>query len=311
MRNLLSYFCICVFCLLSCNADNKTKPLKADDVIAEKKASENEKDEPLDEIERIAVFSKCTNYDNNLSTVAAKVDYISLDVEPPISDFHTTDIKLSDEYIFLAGLYHIYQYDKTGKFIRTIGSRGGGPKEYVQLGIPIQIDNDNDLIYGLDTNRRRIIVYRFDGSFAKAISYKYDGTPDGLTLIDSTRLVFRQTVGDRFSPNCPILHFINGEGKKIKTCYSHLYPIPRPTDRNATFGPDTNPLWKTNDRFYSLEYGSDTIFQIVKDSLIPTRILTGDLKLTFAEYFIRNSGKKLSILPYVLRPDAGIFESTS
>ncbi|GHV53348.1 hypothetical protein FACS1894181_17110 [Bacteroidia bacterium] len=252
----------------------------------------------------IPVYAKCMDYDNNLSSIASGIEFIPIDAEPPIRDFHVYDVSAGRNCLFLSDIYQIIQYDRHGKYIKHIGSRGMGPAEFVQLGIAPQIDYERELIYALDVERRRILTYRFDGSFAEAVSlYSHASYID---MIDSTRIACRQIWTDRYKPSCELIRFIDYNGKLAKTYNSHRYPVAREDMEN--FGPESF-LWKHEGNNYYLEYGSDTIFQIRKDTIVPLWKLTGELKPDLMEHFQKNTGKKLTITGYVMRPNAAIFES--
>ncbi|MDR2533860.1 MAG: 6-bladed beta-propeller [Tannerellaceae bacterium] len=275
------------------NSSNANPPIHED--IFEETAAIRESD----------IFSECNIYDNNLSNIASEIDFIPLSIEPPLNDFHILDIKLTDDYIFLSEMYKILQYSKQGQYIKDIGSRGMGPKEYVQLSPPLQIDEENKLLYAVDRGRDRVIAYNFDGALHHAFSTHYANSC--MSLLDSSIIAFRQSSTDRYSQNhSSFITFISTEGKQIRTYNSYLYPIPF---ENARFSPESSPLWKHNNKFYYLEYGADTIFQILKDSIIPAKVIKGTLKPKLMELLQEDTGSKLRIVGQILRPDAAIFES--
>ena len=256
-------------------------------------------------VQRISVFSKNTNYDSKLSTVASEVRFIPLDDEPLINDFHTYDVELTDDFVLLSGLDYIYQYDKQGRFIRNIGEKGMGPADYINISHPLQIDNAENTIYALDIGRRRVVVYNFDGSFNRAFQTNFQGS---MAIIDPSTIAFRQSAEDRFRKNAPFISFTDRKGKNEEIYYSHLHPVV-PRNEAKTLGSEVSFLWEHAGRFYYLEYGADTIFQILRDKFEPVWILTGELKLDKKELFLRDKGKKLDNISNMLRPNGGIFES--
>jgi hypothetical protein len=250
----------------------------------------------------IPVFSECDNYDNNLSTVASEVKFVHLDAEPPINDFHTYDVEISDDYLFLSsGLSRIMQYDRQGKYIRDIGSQGMGPEEFIHIEPPLQLDRKNDLVYASDSHRERTVVYHFDGTYKGA--FPQSGC---MEIIDSSIIALRQTSSDMYRPECPSIRLIDHRGDEVRTYRSRLYPVER--SQMETF-PDASFLWENKGKHYFMEYGGDTIYQIRGDTVIPERIVSGDLKPNKKDLFLRNIGRKLRISSYILRPNSGIFES--
>lgn len=218
--------------------------------------------------------------------------------------FFVNDIALSDEYIFLSGVGYIYQYDRNGKFIKKIGARGMGPNEYVNLFPPLLLDRERRLLYANDSKRRNLMIYNFEGKLYKVCPVKGYYC---LAFLDSTTLAVRTHFGARFEPNTLSLLLLDQEGKEKKAFKSYLYPILH--HRVESGGPEENYLWNCGDRFYTLEYGNDTIFQIKNEELIPRLILTGKLKLEKDELFKDERGNKRRIIAPLFRPNATIFES--
>jgi hypothetical protein len=277
-------------------------------VVESNVASEEDKVILIEEPEGIIelnVFSQTTNYDNNLSTIASKVEFIPLAMEPLINDFQVLDIIINDDYCFLQEMYQVFQYDKQGNFIRFIGSRGGGPGEYIQLQPPLQIENTNKLLYVSDLRGRKMMIFNFDGKLERSFNINADDVY--ITIIDTNTIAAFSGVSQRRAPNTNSIKFIDHNGKSIKVYKSYIHPILGGDQKS--YGPDTNMSWESNGNKYFLEYASDTIFQIVNDELIPKRVLTGDLMLEKNEYTNLNRGRKLLLVPRFQRPHSAIFES--
>ena len=294
--------CLCLFC--SCKG-NKTTP--TDDHIqevSESLASEEMADD-IDEFVTIPIYSSTSNYNNNLSAVASDIIFIPLDFDPPFGElFFLRNVELSEEHVFLSWLNDIFLYDKTGKFIRKIGSRGQGPEEFINIST-IQLDHEKKLLYAEDINRLRMAVYRFDGTFERSFSFKTK-TGGYSVLLDSSTFAWRQGTSERQLNPSLLIRFSTDKGEDIKTYWSHHFPL---KTRTRVLGPDTSPLWNYKHTFYYMEYATDTIFRISGDSLIPARVLTGDLKATLTEHFSENSGRKLKLSIPIQHPYSGIFES--
>ena len=301
------FTCIC-FVVASCSGGNQGKDAENNSEVARLTTTSSSSIAGVatsSEAQRIAVFSKCTNYDSKLSTVASEVRFIPLDIEPPINELLTADVQLTNDFVLLSSRAYIYQYDRQGRFIRNIGRSGQGPADYVGLIPPLQIDYKEQSIYALDINRRRVVVYNFDGSFNRAFQTEPLGS---MAIIDSTTIAFRQQSEERFQQKAPFIQFTDRNGKNKKVFYSNLYPVIQRNEAEI-FGVDASLLWEYAERSYYLEYGADTIFQITRDSFVPAWILTGNLKLDKKELFLANQGGKLANYSYVQRSNAGIFES--
>ncbi|MDR1403605.1 MAG: 6-bladed beta-propeller [Tannerellaceae bacterium] len=108
--------------------------------------------------------------DINLSFIAKSVRYIPLETNRTVllSDelqvYHTTD------YIFIGDQQTnlFYRFDKDGKFMNTIGKKGGGPGEYAQALFFFIDENLNDF-YIIGTQEKALYVYDFSGKFKRKI----------------------------------------------------------------------------------------------------------------------------------------------
>jgi hypothetical protein len=304
MKRTLLLLIICSTIFISClNSSQKQNTHVANE---RKQVANDSLQKKSNSIEQLNLFEKCTNYENRLSIIASKVEFVKLDNTPPLNSFFINDVRITQKYLFLSGQTHIYQYSRDGKFIRQIGSHGRGPKEYLQLSPPLQLDRAKELIYALDEKLDKIIIYNFDGVYQGKISIGNEN--NCFEIIDSTTIAFRQVDYHRCKPNCEQISFVDFNGVVTKTYRSRLYPLPK--ERFQNYGANVSFLWSHQDNIFSLEYGADTIYQIINNSLIPSRVIEGDLRLDDDEYFRKEVGKnKLEVFPYMFRPNSGIFES--
>jgi len=256
-------------------------------------------------LKEISLYSNHKTICNNLSLIAAQVKFINLNLIPLLDDFKVADVAVCSEYIFLLGLHYIYQYSSTGRFVKKIGKQGKGPDEFLQFQPPIQLDTLNNLIYAFDIRLNKIFVYDFKGNFIKKISV--NNNTGAISLISTKNLALRYCLETRFIENCNLIDFIDIGGEKIRSFKSNLYPIDK--GKIQHYGIDMNFLWCNSNNYFSLEYGSDTIFRIENNSIKPEYILTGNLKPEKYDFFQNNITNKLVLSTYILRPNSGIFES--
>ncbi len=107
-----------------------------------------------------------------ISEIAESVEYIPLENNSQSMIGNIMDVQLTKDYIFIKhnGSPLLTQFDRTGKFIRHIGTEGRGPKEYGLMRI-FSLDRKNQLIY-IHTNwTRKILVYNFEGEYVKTLKY--------------------------------------------------------------------------------------------------------------------------------------------
>ena len=72
-------------------------------------------------------------------------------------------------FVFDVSQGSIFRFDKNGNFLNVVNRKGQGPEEY---NVIFNINVDNNYIYALD--RKKILVYDFDGKYNKTIPLKYE-----------------------------------------------------------------------------------------------------------------------------------------
>jgi hypothetical protein len=107
-----------------------------------------------------------------LSEIANSVEYVPLETTQNSILGTISEAKFTKDCIFIAQGrgQPIVQFDRSGKFIRTIGSIGRGPKEYVVMRC-LNVDDGNKVIYVLSSYNGNVQAYSFDGDFIKTIRF--------------------------------------------------------------------------------------------------------------------------------------------
>ena len=132
----------------------------------------------------LLLFS-CSNVENNelaevtidiainsrllLSEITEEITTIDLELTDAsiINPDRILKVHLLDSLIFIAEMDKMFVFDLKGRFVRTIGSKGQGPGEY--MGIKsFTIDENNKIIYIV--NHSTIICYDLSGNFLKQIT---------------------------------------------------------------------------------------------------------------------------------------------
>lgn len=311
MKKITTYLGIALILFCSCSGENKkanrTKSLSIDSLSTPIASEES------DGITQIPLFEKCTNYDNRLSTVATEVEFISLETNSNclLTD-GITGIELTDEYIFIAEIGKVSQFDRKGNFIRRIGQTGRGPQEYIGVSA-MQIDKENRLIYILSGKLHgKLLVFNFDGKFIRnihgnGIEYDFDLLDDGLIAIHCDAL-------ERLQKGYKKLLFKDSLGNYINSHSSNIFPELTDGRKVHCFGPSRNWTWQYLDKLFFLEFGNDTIFQFEKMNLTPRFVLNGDQKLPALDLLLSKQGTDLGDKIFltdeaILNDNSAIFES--
>jgi hypothetical protein len=87
---------------------------------------------------------------------------------------------------------HIKVFDKTGKYLRTIGREGQGPGELNGLR-SVAVDRVSGLLFTLELSGRRVSCFDTQGKFIKSMSYK-GGLPLAMVLDSKGRIYIQEGV---------------------------------------------------------------------------------------------------------------------
>ena len=117
------------------------------------------------------------NYSLPLSEIAEEITAIELELtdESQINPEAIQRIIISEDHIIVVsgmlGFAKILVFNKDGKFLRSIGSRGQGPGEYTMI-TNVALDEKNSRLFIVNSGPNNIICYNLDGKFLNA-SEKY------------------------------------------------------------------------------------------------------------------------------------------
>lgn len=155
MRKHLLLFSL--FCLFLCCCTSK----------------QNELQSPSN-METISITDFETTY-GKLSDFAEEVKMIPLEFTDKSILGEIKKIVMSDKFIFVMERTNkegVYAFNRTGKFLYRIGTRGQGPGEFVDLA-DFSINEDEGLIYLYDQPRTKVLAFTFDNKFVKDIQMNY------------------------------------------------------------------------------------------------------------------------------------------
>lgn len=109
-----------------------------------------------------------------LSEIADTIEYIPLETSQKFLLGSIMDVKMTREYIFIETWKGpLAQFDRSGKFIRSIGRMGRGPEEYIMIR-EFSIDEEHRKIYIQSNYNRSMQVYSFDGEHLESIIFPED-----------------------------------------------------------------------------------------------------------------------------------------
>jgi len=98
-------------------------------------------------------------------------------------------VMLSRDFIFILSDNYVYQFNRDGKFVRTIGILGRGPQEYLKIN-DFTINEERGAVYIADNEN--IVLYDFSGGFISKTKMgffrRFDVTDDGKFVVNPPNL---------------------------------------------------------------------------------------------------------------------------
>lgn len=190
MKYLFSFLCLC--CVLSVSAQ---KPVA---INLAKAISESPKEIMLNEL-------------------ASDIRYVPLEATDDClmnNEFYI--MQYTGEDIITSGIFH---FDKNGKFLNKIGSKGQGPEEYLQ-GLFAFGDWKNKLLYV--QNWTTLTCYGFDGTFVRSVP-----TPQlnmgAAGLFDENHILYSNDIYYADKANPIQLYMVDSQnGKTVSKWRGHL-----------------------------------------------------------------------------------------
>jgi hypothetical protein len=105
-----------------------------------------------------------------LSEVADSIQYIALETSEECFFSSARKIVLTPDFIFIHDFDGLFKFDRKGKFICKIGSKGNGPGEYKNIRT-FTADPDKELLFVIFHWKHMIAIYNFDGEYIKSIKF--------------------------------------------------------------------------------------------------------------------------------------------
>lgn len=190
MKYLFSFLCLC--CVLSVSAQ---KPVV---INLAKAISESPKEIMLNEL-------------------ASDIRYVPLEtIDDCLMNNEFYIMQYTGEDIITSGIFH---FDKNGKFLNKIGSKGQGPEEYLQ-GLFAFGDWKNKLLYV--QNWTTLTCYGFDGTFVRSVP-----TPQlnmgAAGLFDENHILYSNDIYYADKANPIQLYMVDSQnGKTVSKWRGHL-----------------------------------------------------------------------------------------
>lgn len=194
----------------------------------------------------------------NLSEIAGSIRYVPLETAANCLLKRVHQFAFSGNTFLVSDFANLFQYDDQGKFIKKIGQKGTGPKDYVFVN---SVFNDDRRGISNVFTSGKVNVYDRDMNYLRSwrlVERYYSGlvTPWGnylMYLSSSFRLVGDTSTVYSFA--------------EIDTSGHVIRKIPNPSPIESTYHGMIYapiPLYKHKDVVRYMDYGNDTLFTLSK-----------------------------------------------
>lgn len=189
-----------------------------------------------------------------LSEIGKELEYIPLETKQECLVGEIYHLELTTDFIFVGVRDKILQFDRKGKFVRQIGSRGRGPGEYMG-GTVFCADQKNGMIYiSKGGGTYEILKYNFKGEYIKTLKKPWDSVQ--FLAYNGIGLAFY--LGDSmFSKDHFNLYITDLE------C-NLLFSVKRYLIRKSNYDASQVPLYNFNGLLHFKQFAVDTMY-ILKD----------------------------------------------
>ena len=215
---------------------------------------------PLCLVLLLSVFTAChsTNGQSEDNTILLPLNLTSPQKELPLSSFidSVTTIRLAlPDSMFFGSVSRIYfegnniyasdskqnvvfRFDRSGRFLNSIGRQGGGPGEYTELS---GFFLGKDCLFLEDLATRRIFSYSPDGTFIRNITFPFSLIYDDIVALpDSNFLCYQLSCSQLDNSNG--LWIMNNKGEKVETILQKEEVYPYSSSMFARMTTDTEGI---------------------------------------------------------------------
>ena len=217
-----------------------------------------------------------------LSDIAERIEYIPLEFKPECAIGGVAQVYFAQDDIFIlamGGTNNFLRFDKNGKFLNVIGSRGRGPGEYIDA-----------LFFTVDTAKRQvylnanwipsIIVYDYEGRYLRTIIKDYSFTYEIFYLPESNELAHINSPFSQADRTQPTPFFLSVTDIDNNRVFQNKFLLPSLLSSDQKVVGGYSSLLGGNQLFLSEEM-NDTIFVYSHGLFNPYLILNyGKYKLT-------------------------------
>lgn len=189
-----------------------------------------------------------------LSYLGSKLEYIPLETDSTCIIKSISNVFVSDSFLFVSDYYRLLLFNKSGKYIRQIGSNGRGPGEYSRV-LDFVVDEKSREVYVLSS--RQVLVFDFNGQFNR--DFKLGFPSNQFVLNESNELVLHPfNLAQATDEPVYSWYILNKNGKDRAKIPNTLKRV------NGGLIIPNSPLYMYNGTLHFMEFGIDTLYSYKK-----------------------------------------------
>lgn len=212
-----------------------------------------------------------------LSSIGKKIEYIPLETTANslVGSLNGVGLSLakiifSDSLIFISDGEKLLQFERSGKFIKQIGTVGRGPGQYLEP-INFCIDEKKRKIYII--NGRSVMEFDFNGQYKRSSQYEWSSVL--FMPLDTANFIFYLSSFPDQTNNTAYSWYITDLQCKPVT---KLVNFHKRVNRGARIG--WTPLYTFNKSAHFMEFCADTLFFLKNGSPEPYSLFNlGNIKM--------------------------------
>jgi len=179
----------------------------------------------------------------------------------------------------------LYEFDLEGKFIREYGGPGKGPGEHqgYMAGMVTWYPDEKLVMATFQGGSDEEHLFSDEGKFIKAIELPWELGAGVLPLSDELYMTSGSINGiPKYKRDSFQLVLFKENGEWVKGFPRYVYP---PEGKTGYISAANSSMWRYNNKWRIYSVGSDTLYQISIDSLMPIAILNlGPSHITYNQF---------------------------
>jgi len=199
-----------------------------------------------------------------LSSIGRQLEYIPLETNPNCMLEGIAHISFSEDFMFIADIDKVLQFDRKGKYLRQNGANGRGPGEYTGI-TSFCIDQKNKKVFvNQCEDGCKILEYDFNGSFIRSFNQPYMSFQ--FIVYDTTGFIFHFTHDNDTTVYSKYNFYITDYE------FNPTYKIKRHFIRESNIGAREIPLYYYNGILHFKQYTVDTLYTLENEKPKPYAI---------------------------------------